>query len=135
MASRTVANVSNRTNQDVIYTDRAGRALQGHDPVAYFTVGAPTRGDESISRHWNGATWLFASTANRDLFDADPLRYAPAFGGHCAVAQVFGVKLPGSPKRWRIEDGRLYVNKNLLAASQFRLFARRIRKLADRATS
>lgn len=90
-------------------------------------------GNPNISRTWNGATWLFASATNRDLFDADPLKYAPAFGGHCAVGQAFGVNLRGSAKRWRIEDGRLYVNKNLFAASQFGLFARRIYKLADRA--
>ncbi len=133
MTSFTVARVTNKTNQEAVYTDREGRALQGHDPVAYFTVGAPTMGNPNISRDWNGAAWHFATTTNRDLFDADPLKYAPVFGGHCAVGHALGVTLPGSAKRWRIEDGRLFVNKNLFAASQFRLFARRIRKLADRA--
>lgn len=117
--------------QKAIFTDREGRALQGHDAVAYFTQGAATMGNDNISRDWNGATWLFATATNRDLFDTDPLRYAPAFGGHCAVGKAFGVDLPGSAKRWRIEDGRLYVNKNLFAAAQFRWLARRIRKLAD----
>lgn len=114
-----------------IYTDRNGHALQGNDPVAYFTVGAPTAGDPNISREWNGATWLFSSAASRDLFDADPSRYAPAFGGHCAVGRAMGINVKGSAKRWRIEDGQLYVNKNLIAASQFGLLARRIRKLAS----
>ncbi len=132
VSTLTVADVTNQASPEAIHTDREGRALQGHDPVAYFTVGEPTMGDENISLDWNGATWLFATATNRDLFDADPLAYAPAFGGHCAVGRAFGVDLPGSAKRWRIEDGRLYVNKNLLAASQFGLFARRIRKLADR---
>lgn len=115
-----------------MHTDAEGRALQGHDPVAYFTAGAATAGDPAICREWNGATWLFASNANRDLFDADPHRYAPAFGGHCAVGRAVGVSVRGSALRWRIDDGRLYVNKNRMAAAQFGLFARRIRKLADR---
>ena len=116
---------------DEVFTDSDGRALQGHDPVAYFMVGAPTKGNPNISREWNGATWLFASDENRDRFDADPDRYAPAFGGHCAVARSFGYSLPGSAKRWRIDDGRLYINKNRFAALLFGPFTNRIRKLAD----
>lgn len=112
-----------------VYTDSAGQALQGHDPVAYFTVGAPTKGNSNISREWNGATWLFATAENRELFDADPDKYAPAFGGHCAVAKVMGSDLKGSPKRWRIKDGRLYINKNLLASSMFGPLAGRIQEL------
>ncbi len=124
----------NHTMTTTVYVDKAGIALQGHDPVAYFTLGAPTKGDPELSRQWNGATWLFSSAAHRDLFDGDPEKYAPAFGGHCAVAQVAGTDLRGSAKRWRIEDGRLFVNKNLLASSLFGLFAGRIKTLADRAS-
>lgn len=114
-----------------IYTDNPGHALQGYDPVAYFTVGAPTKGNPNISREWNGATWLFLTADHRELFDADPEKYAPAFGGHCAVARVMGADLKGSAKRWRIEDGRLYLNKNLMASKMFGLLAGRIRKLAE----
>ncbi len=122
------------TDEDMtgtIYTDANGQALQGHDPVAYFTLGEATKGDPAITREWAGATWLFATTAHRALFDAAPEKYAPAFGGHCAVGQVFGGDFRGSARRWRIEDGRLYVNKNRLVALQFPLFARRIRRLAS----
>lgn len=115
-----------------IYTDQEGLALQGHDPVAYFTVGAPVKGNPNISCEWTGATWLFSTAEHRDLFEANPDRYAPAFGGHCAVAQVMGADFPGSAKRWRIENDKLYVNKNLMASSMFGLFARRIKRLAQR---
>lgn len=114
-----------------IHTDSAGHALQGHDPVAYFTVGAPMKGRPEVSREWNGATWLFSTVEHRDLFDADPDKYAPAFGGHCALARVMGADVRGSAKRWRIDNDRLYVNKNLVASSMFGLFAGRIRKLAE----
>ncbi|MFK8023271.1 MAG: YHS domain-containing (seleno)protein [Ilumatobacter sp.] len=115
-----------------IHTDTAGLALQGHDTVAYFTLGTPTKGNPNISREWRGATWLFSTAEHRDLFDADPHKYAPAFGGHCAVAQVMGQQLRGSPKRWRIEGGQLFINKNLMASVMFRPFANRIRRLAER---
>lgn len=114
---------------NAIYTDKKGRALRGHDVVAYFTLGEQTEGDPAITSEWGGATWLFATTEHRDLFDADPTRYAPAFGGHCAVGRAVGGNFPGSPKRWRIEDERLFMNKNLLASLHFPLFARRIRRL------
>ncbi len=129
IASATVNDHSTRRSE--FFTDPDGNALNGHDPVAYFTIGEPTKGDPGIRRDWSGATWLFASTANRDLFDTDPDRYAPAFGGHCAVASAFGLSLPGSAKRWRIEDGRLYINKNVLAQALFGLLARRIRRLGS----
>ena len=118
--------------QPPIYTNSDGVALNGHDPVAYFTVGAPTKGNPSISREWSGAIWLFSSTKHRDLFDADPHSYAPAFGGHCAVGQVTGRQFRGSPKRWRIEDDRLFVNKNLMASVMFRPFRTKIHQLARR---
>lgn len=117
--------------ETTIYTDTNGRALQGYDAVAYFTVGEPKQGDPEISSEWSGATWLFATTEHREMFEADPKKYAPAFGGHCALGSMLGANLPGSPKRWRIENDRLYINKNLFAAMQFPLFARRIRRLAD----
>ena len=120
-----------RRMSTTVYTDKAGHALQGHDPVAYFTVGEPTKGNPNISRQWNDATWLFSTAEHRELFDNDPEKYAPAFGGHCAVARVMGSDLKGSPKRWRIEDNTLFINKNLLAASMFGMMYGRIRKLAE----
>lgn len=116
-----------------IYTDRDGLAVQGHDPVAYFTLGAPTKGDPNISREWSGATWLFSTEEHRDLFDADPEKYAPAFGGHCAVAQVMGQQLKGSAKRWRIDNDQLFINKNLMASAMFRPFSKKIHTLAQQA--
>ena len=127
---RSVASV---TTTNRMYTDRDGRALRGYDAVAYHVDRTATEGDPEITCEWSGATWCFASTENRELFQADPTAYAPAFGGHCAVGKALGFELPGSPKRWRIEDGRLFINKNRLAALQFRPLSRRIRRLAEQA--
>ena len=115
-----------------IKTDKNGLALEGYDSVAYFTEGAPTPGRASISYEWEGATWQFASVDNRDKFIADPERYAPQFGGHCAVARAQGMHVKGSPELWRIEDGMLFLNKNKLAVKAHPLFENRIHKLASR---
>ncbi len=128
-------NLSPMTNDaNSIFTDAQGRALRGYDAVSYHRDDAAVEGDPDITWEWSGAIWAFATAANRDLFQAEPGRYAPAFGGHCAVGKALGFDLPGSPKRWRIEDGQLYVNKNAFAATQFRPLARRIRRLAKGAS-
>src|SRR5262249_39159083 len=60
-----------------------GAAIGGYDPVAYFTEKKPVKGDPQFSAEWKGATWHFASAANRDAFKADPAKYAPQYGGDC----------------------------------------------------
>ncbi|MCC1481357.1 YHS domain-containing (seleno)protein [Roseibaca sp. Y0-43] len=91
---------------------QAAPALDGYDPVAYFTEGAPRRGDASYSLDWNGQRWHFASAANRDAFAADPAAYAPQYGGNCAWAVAEGYLAPVDPEAWVIVDGKLYLNAN-----------------------
>lgn len=88
----------------------AGLALDGYDPVAYFTDGEALKGDAAVATQWNGATWRFASTAHRDLFVADPKAYAPQFGGYCAFAVAHGHTAEGNPEYWAIVEGKLYLN-------------------------
>jgi hypothetical protein len=57
-------------------------------------------------------TYRFASSANREAFLADPERYAPAYGGFCAMGVALGKKFDGDPKAWHIADGKLYLNLN-----------------------
>jgi len=87
-----------------------GVAIRGFDPVAYFTEGRPVRGSAAFTHEWGGATWRFASAANRDQFAADPGRYAPAYGGFCAFAVSEGYTAPTDPNAWRIVEGRLFLN-------------------------
>ena len=62
-----------------------GAVIGGYDVVAYHTVGAPTQGSKQFTAEYQGATWHFASAANRDLFAANPVKYAPAYGGWCSA--------------------------------------------------
>jgi YHS domain-containing protein len=59
-----------------------GVAIKGYDTVAYHTEGRAVMGKDEFSYEWNGAKWIFASAANRDLFAANPKRYAPQYGGY-----------------------------------------------------
>lgn len=89
-----------------------GYALQGYDPVAYFTVGAPTTGNSDFEAEHGGATYRFASAENRDLFNQDPDKYAPQYGGFCAFGAAMGRKFGADPQAWRVVDGKLYLNLN-----------------------
>ena len=87
-----------------------GVAIDGTDPVAYFTQSKPVSGSPAITHRWNGATWRFASETNRDAFAAAPEKYAPQFGGYCAYAVSEGYTASSTPEAWRIVDGKLYLN-------------------------
>jgi hypothetical protein len=103
---------------DPVYQTRRG-ALDGYDPVAYFTQSRPVLGREDTALEWTGAVWHFASGANRELFRNDPSRYAPQFGGYCAYAVASGYTARTKPEAWKIVDGRLYLNFDLKTRDQW----------------
>ncbi len=95
-----------------VNTDDQGLALRGYDPVAYFIDGAPVEGSAAFTATHEGATYRFASAANRDAFVADPDAYLPQYGGFCAFGTAMGYKVDADPAAWRIVDGELYLNLN-----------------------
>lgn len=96
----------------VVNTNGDGVAIHGYDPVAYFVVGQPTKGEASLSAEFQGATYHFSNVANRALFTGNPEKYAPQYGGYCAMGLVGGRKFDVDPMAWRVEDGKLYLNKD-----------------------
>lgn len=90
----------------------AGKAINGYDPVAYFTDSMPVKGDSTITYAYEGTNWLFASAAHRDAFKADPQKYVPQYGGYCAFGTSRGYKAPTQPDAWTIVDDKLYLNYN-----------------------
>lgn len=84
-------------------------ALKGYDPVAYFTDAKPTPGLEQFEILWDGQRYRFANARHRDLFKASPDKYAPQFGGLCAMNLSNGVKRESDPNNWVISNGSLYV--------------------------
>jgi YHS domain-containing protein len=88
-----------------------GVAIMGYDTVAYFTEGRPMKGSEEFAYEWLGTPWYFATAKHREMFAADPARYAPQYGGYCTM----GIGVDGhaaeniDPERaWRIIEGKLY---------------------------
>ncbi|MEL7344100.1 MAG: YHS domain-containing (seleno)protein [Pseudomonadota bacterium] len=89
---------------------RKGAAINGYDPVAYFTDGAPVEGSAEFSTEWNGTTWQFANAQNLASFEADPESFAPQFGGYCAYAVARGYTASTDPDAWTVHNGKLYLN-------------------------
>ncbi len=95
-----------------VFSDADG-AIRGYDPVAYFTLGKPTRGSDQFSATWQGATYKFVSAEHLKLFESEPASYAPQFGGYCAYAVSKGATATTIADAWTIVDGKLYLNYSL----------------------
>lgn len=93
----------------LVFTDKKGVALEGYDPVTYFTDGTPKKGEAKIESTYNGALYRFVSQEHRATFEKDPTKYAPAFGGYCGYAASIGKVRPANPLIWSIVDGQLIV--------------------------
>ena len=72
-----------------VYATRKG-AIQGYDPVAYFTDQKPVKGSDKYTFEWKGVTWHFASAKNVETFKDNPAQYTPQYGGYCAYAVAYG---------------------------------------------
>jgi YHS domain-containing protein len=91
-----------------------GVAIKGYDPVAYFTEARAVKGSSDFSHEFLGETWNFTNAEHRDTFAADPVSYAPQYGGYCA-GEVHdanigsGITTNVDPDAWRIIEGKLYL--------------------------
>ncbi|MEO0358290.1 MAG: YHS domain-containing (seleno)protein [Pseudomonadota bacterium] len=96
-----------------------GVAINGYDPVAYFTESRPVEGSADHTSMHDGATFQFASAANKAMFDADPAAFAPQYGGYCAFAVSKGYTAKTDPDAWTVHNGKLYLNFNRLIRARW----------------
>lgn len=96
--------------QPAFAADSIRLVLRGYDPVAYFTDGKPVKGRPAYSYDWDEGRYYFESRAHRDMFVADPDRYAPQFSGYCTQSMASGIRKEGNPDAWVVTDGRLFVS-------------------------
>ena len=89
-----------------------GIAIQGYDPVAYFTENKAVPGNPEITASHDGAIYQFASAGHKADFEANPGKYAPQYGGYCAYGAAQGYNAPVEPDQFTIADGKLYLNYN-----------------------
>ena len=88
-------------------------AIQGYDPVAYFTQKKAVKGKTSIAATYEGVIYNFSSQGNKELFLKNPAHYEPQYGGWCAFAMGdYGKKVEINPETFKVVDGKLYLFYN-----------------------
>ena len=98
------------TLKNSAFGGKTDTAINGYDSVAYFTVGKPVKGQDSLTTVWMGAKWKFSSQANLDLFKSNPEKYSPQYGGYCAYGVTQGNLVKVEPEQFTVRDGKLYLN-------------------------
>jgi YHS domain-containing protein len=106
--------------------------LKGHDVVAYFTLGRHALGTNQFKSVYEGVTFRFASAEHKALFDANPKKYQPEYGGYCANGIAYAIPWGGDADTWRMIDGRLFINGGPGSKAAFELDLKRNIELADR---
>ncbi len=87
-----------------------GVLLNGYDVVSYFKGREPVLGSAHFAITYKDSVHWFASAENRDLFQKNPEKYEPQYGGWCAYAVAdSSSKVEVDPKSFVIQDGRLFV--------------------------
>lgn len=103
----------------VVVDPQTGLAINGFDPVAYFTGEGAVQGREQYEYRQAGAMWRFTNEGNRAAFIDHPDVYAPQFGGYDPVAIGRGVSVAGNPMNWAVVGERLYLFHDAKARADF----------------
>lgn len=97
------------TTERLVVNRYSGLAIEGFDPVAYFTDQDAIRGLADYEISQSGAVWRFRNASNRASFAAHPEIYGPQFGGYDPVDVARGVTAGGNPRFWLVSGQRLYL--------------------------
>lgn len=97
------------TTERLVVDRHTGLAIDGYDPVAFFTDGKPLLGSPDLEVRYSGAVWRFCNVGNRDAFAAHPDVYIPQFGGYDPLGVAHGVAVAGNPRVWLISARRLFL--------------------------
>lgn len=103
----------------LVSRDKNGVALQGYDPVAYFTDQKPVRGNAKWQSEYKHAKYYFASEEHKKQFDEAPAKYEPQYGGYCGYAASINRLSPINPNFWQVLDGRLVLQHNQKALDKW----------------
>jgi len=90
-----------------------GLAIQGYDPISYFSLNKAVKGEKKFSIKHNGVTYYFSSQSNKEMFVKNPSKFEPQYGGWCAYAMGDkGEKVEIDPETFKIVGGKLYLFYN-----------------------
>jgi len=115
----------------LVNVDSEGVGAHGYDPVAFFTQGKAIKGDSKWQSAYGGAIYYFQSVAAKDIFDKDPAKYAPQYGGYCAMAMTMGQLEDADPNYFVVHDHKLLLQRNEKAHMMFSKDLKANHKKAD----
>ena len=113
------APTSAQTTERIVIDPRTGLAINGFDPVGYFTDAQPVLGRSELEYPFAGAVWRFRNEGNRAAFAEKPEIYMPRFGGYDPMAVARGLATPGHPMIWLIAGKRLYLFRSTESRDMF----------------
>lgn len=90
--------------------DKDALALQGYDPVAFFTEGEPVKGAPEFQSSYRGVKYHFVSKENKAIFDQEPAKCEPQFGGYCAFGVSRGYLVTIAVEAFQVLNGRLLLH-------------------------
>lgn len=99
--------------------DAQGVGAHGYDLVAFFTRGKAIKGDPQWQSTFGGATYYFQSSGDREEFERAPAKYAPQYGGYCAMAMTMGKLEDVDPTYFVVHDDKLLLQRNEKAHIMF----------------
>ena len=107
------------TAKDLLNLNGNDVAIQGYDPVAFFTDNRPMKGNPEFQSEYRGAKYYFVSAEHKATFDREPAKYEPQFGGYCAYGASRGRKAPIKIEAWQVVNGRLLMQYDLGVKDKF----------------
>lgn len=109
-------------SQQKEYNTKNGILANGYDVVAYFSNKA-VKGNKELSTKYKGVSFLFSSQKNLQLFQKNPVKYIPQYGGYCAYAiGKTGKKVSINPKTFEIRNHKLYLFYNSWGTNTLKLW-------------
>jgi hypothetical protein len=119
------------TTERVVVNRFSGLAIEGFDPVAYFTDARPELGLADFEASEAGAVWRFRNESDRASFVAHPDIYGPQYGGYDPIDLARGVTVAGNPRFWLISGRRLYLFGREQTRDSFAADPSRVLRSAD----
>ena len=131
-ASSSLGGAAGGITERIVVDPNTGLAIDGYDPVAFYTDGKPLPGSPDFELQYGGAVWRFCNFGNRAAFAERPDIYMPEFGGYDPVGVARGVAVAGKPDIWLISDGRLLLFYDSHRLETFAADPERITRAAER---
>jgi YHS domain-containing protein len=117
-----IISISSLSGQTIDYNLKKGFAAEGYDVVAYFNNEA-IEGNKAFKAVFDGVNYKFSSEKNLILFNKNPEKYIPQYGGYCAYAiAVKGKKVSINPETFQIKDDKLYLFYNAWGTNTLELW-------------